>query len=109
MKEVVVIGICLAVFLCGCASSQVKTSNQLKILSDLQLRLQRNMTSEEVVNLMGNPTRPIMIYFYLADEETNLLERLSKDNYTPLVFVDNKLAGWGWNFLNGAAKDMMSD
>lgn len=109
MKQVAIIGFCLSIFLCGCASSQVKSFSQHSMLSDLQLRLERNMTSEEVVNLMGDPTRPIMIYFYLADEEINLLDRLSKDSYTPLVFVDNKLAGWGWNFLNGAAKDMMSD
>ena len=107
MKRFTVLGICLAFFLCGCASSRLTVSFQPEHDVRPLARLQRNMSPQEVVQLMGTPERPVEIYFYMNEKEGGFLSRLSKDNYTPLVFVNNKLAGWGWSFLNRAAKNMM--
>lgn len=107
MKRLVAIGICLAVVFCGCASSRLRSSS-LFLPDDKSLSLRRNMSPYEVVELMGNPQKPILIYFY-ANEAGGLRSSFSKDKCTPLVFVDNKLAGWGWDYLHGAAKGMISN
>ncbi len=107
MKCLLAITACLALFVCGCACSPVRTD--LALTADARTILQRNMTPEEVTALMGNPERPILIYFYNTNSRNSFLSLRSKDDYTPIVFVNNKLAGWGWNYLNGAAKDIMNN
>ena len=109
MKRFILLGICVAFLLCGCASSRVTTSFPPAAQPQPVVRLHRNMTPEEVVQLMGTPDRPVTIYFYNTGEKDSYLGRFSKDNSTPLVFVDDKLAGWGWNFLNGATKRIMNN
>jgi hypothetical protein len=37
-----------------------------------------------------------------VDEYTN--RGWNKDNFTPLIFVDDRLSGWGWSQLNAAAQ-----
>ncbi len=109
MRHFLAIGICLAYFLCGCAGSPTKTSLGLKAdLNDI-LSLRQNMTPEDVIGLIGRPDRPILIYFYMTEGEGGFFSRFSKDSYTPFVFVNNKLAGWGWEYLNGAAENMINN
>lgn len=105
MRHFVVMGICLTFFLCGCASNPVKGGAD----TEAEIRLQRNMTPQEVVQLMGSPKRPVLIYFYLTENNGTIRKGLSKDKYTPLVFVNNKLSGWGWNYLNNTARDIMDN
>ncbi len=109
MKHFFLIGICLAFFLCGCASSPTRISLDFKTDLNDMLTFRQNMTPEEVIGLMGTPARPVLIYFYMTEGEGSFFSRFSKDNYTPFVFVDNKLAGWGWNYLNVTAKDIMNN
>ncbi|MFC1699488.1 hypothetical protein ACFL1I_05975 [Candidatus Omnitrophota bacterium] len=109
MRWLIVAGIALAVFVSGCASNPKLSASALHTDFDSFFRLRPNMSPDEVLQLFGDPERPIEIYFYYNKEEGGLFSRLSKKNYTPLVFVDNKLAGWGWNYLNGAAQDMITN
>lgn len=72
------------------------------------------MTVEEVVNLMGQPDKTemyrgkqgeqILVYLYITEGKDVDTRRWTEANYTPLVFVNNRLDGWGWNYFNGTAK-----
>lgn len=68
------------------------------------------MTPEEVIKLMGQPDKTemyrgknkeaILIYQYITTGKDLVTRKWSEANYTPLVFENNKLAGWGWSYLN---------
>jgi hypothetical protein len=74
-------------------------------LKDLTIGISKDST----LNLMGigTPERPESYLINGQMIETVILRRegadgpldsLSTDQYTPLVMIDNKLAGWGWKY-----------
>jgi hypothetical protein len=79
------------------------------------VHLKLDMSTEQVAKLMGPPDKietyrsknneAILTYWYLTkglDEYTN--RGLDKDNFTPFIFVDDRLSGWGWNQLDTAVQ-----
>lgn len=98
----------------GCAGSPIRTWGQATKHTKAMVKLKLNMTPEDVIKLMGNPDKtemyrgkngePILVYLYITEGMDTFSRRWSEANYTPLVFENNKLAGWGWNYLNGTAQ-----
>ncbi len=79
------------------------------------VRIQPDQSPQDVILIMGEPDKtelyrgkndePILVYLYITVAK-NLFSReeWSKANYTPFVFVDYKLKGWGWFFFNDTAQ-----
>ena len=99
----------LVVMVSGCAGSPLQRSRLAKKHTKAMVKLKPDMSPERVIKLMGNPDKtemyrgingePILVYLYI----TMYSSKWSEANYTPLVFEDNKLVGWGWNYLYGTA------
>ena len=104
----------LAVALSGCAGSPMKTWFQASAHTNAMVKLKPDMTPEEVIGLMGNPDKTemyrgkngesILVYLYITEGRDTITRKWSEANYTPLIFENTKLAGWGWNYLNGTAQ-----
>lgn len=98
----------------GCAGSPYRTQASAEQHKKAMVNLQPDMSPSQVQNLMGPPDKtelyrgknekPILIYLYITEGKDTYTRKWSEANYTPLVFVDQKLMGWGWNYLNGTAK-----
>jgi len=96
MKRVLVI--MLALFLCGCGYMKAAKKN-----NDLMLTLKTGQTKDQVLGIMGDPSRNekyntngknIDVWFYRTDTDIYALE---DDNFTPVIFEDDRLVGWGRN------------
>lgn len=107
--------VAVAVSLASCADSPsnpgIRAYENNKKLVDLK----PDSTTEEVTTLMGSPDKietyrgknneAILSYWYITkglDEYTS--RGWSKDNFTPFIFVDDRLSGWGWNQLDTVAQ-----
>ena len=105
-----VVGLCLS----GCAGSPIRTQWQADAHNRSMIKLQPGMTVEEVTKIMGNPDKTemyrgkngeaILVYLYITEGMDSFSRRWTEANYTPVVFENNKLAGWGWNYFNGTAQ-----
>ena len=112
MKNLLIILLCIG--LVGCVGSPMRTSFLAGRHTKAMIKLQPDMTPEEVIKLMGNPDKtemyrgkggePILVYLYITTPRDAFTRQWSEANYTPLVFENNKLAGWGWNYFNGTAQ-----
>ena len=104
----------------GCATPSIgefRAANRDKIS---KLSLEMGLTKQEIFHIMGtkeikamgltitNPYRSEILtsddrktfevlYYYTEVRKAD--DNISDDELTPLVFEDNKLIGWGWNFL----------
>ena len=113
MKKLLLI-LLLCFVLVGCAGSPIRTWSQATHNTNAMIGLKPDMTPEEVTDLMGKPQKtemyrgkngePILVYLYITEGRDTFTRQWSEANYTPLVFEDNKLMGWGWNYLNGTAQ-----
>lgn len=99
MKKILLV-ICVF-FLCGCACAKTARRN-----NDLLLTLNIGQGKQEVLQIMGNPSRneryssggkETEIWYYRTDVDIYGSE---DDNFTPVVFENGKLAGWGRNFYD---------
>ena len=43
-------------------------------------------------------------YLYITEGMDTYTRRWNETNYTPLIFLNDRLSGWGWNQLDTAAK-----
>lgn len=81
------------------------------------LKLQVGMDKEEVISVIGgNPYKNeafstpegdiLEAYFYLTEYKTDeRYKRLMTDDvFTPLIFINNELVGWGWSFYQDTTK-----
>lgn len=104
----------LALVLAGCAGSPAQTSWRASENKKNMLGLKPDMTTEQVIKLMGPPDKTemfrgnsneaILTYMYITEGKDSESRRWNETNYTPLIFVNDKLNGWGWNQLDTAAK-----
>jgi hypothetical protein len=114
MKIRMLLVISLAIFFLGCAGSPVRTGWMASSNKKAMLNLRPNQSVNDVVEIMGNPEKtemyqgnngePILVYLYITEGKDMHTRKWSEANYTPLVFVDEKLTGWGWNALDTAAE-----
>ena len=42
---------------------------------------------------------PVLIIFYLTDERAGPMSGTADEDLTPLVLENDRLVGWGWNYL----------
>lgn len=103
----------LAVFLVGCAGSPVQTGWEAAKNRKSLLHLSIGMTKTEVQKAMGDPRkteayskdgRNIEFWLYMTEGITITDRKLRDSNFTPLVFEDGKLIGWGRNFYDQTLK-----
>ncbi len=109
------IGTLLILFLlvgCGTSEEFVRTKNRENLL-----RLSVGMKKLEVLQIMGTQTFDTLnnpykvetpqgkngelyeVFFYHTDLK-NKDGLITDAELTPIVFLDNKLVGWGWAFLS---------
>ena len=98
----------------GCAGSPYQTQAIAEQHKEAMVNLQPDISPSQVQNLMGPPDKtelhrgkndePILIYLYITEGKDLYSRKWSEANYTPVVFVDQKLMGWGWGYLNRTAK-----
>jgi hypothetical protein len=112
MRHTVVILICI--ILGGCAGSPAATHWAADRHTSGMLKLEVDMSTDEVINVMGKPEKTemyrgkegehILVYMYITEGKDSISRRWSEANYTPVIFVNDKLDGWGWNYLNDTSK-----
>ena len=97
----------LAVALASCANSPAKPSARADENNKNMAGLRPGMTTEEVTRLMGPPDKIVMYkskhgkdvatYLYITQYiETYTSRGWDRNNYTPFIFIDDRLSGWGW-------------
>ncbi len=106
-----ILSVVVSVVLVGCAGSpsKLESDNTRSMLS-----LKPDMTIDQVTKNMGVPQKTemyrgknneiVLTYLYLTNGLGYVTNPENETNYTPLIFIDNKLNGWGWNQLDSAAK-----
>lgn len=52
----------------------------------------------------GKNNEAILSYLYITEGKDLTGRRWNESNYTPLIFVNGRLIGWGWNALDTEAK-----
>lgn len=105
----IAITLLVVIFFVGCGGSTVKTQAKAEQNINSLLALDLGMTQDEVLIAMGKPKkkkthqlgdRTVEAWFYLT-EGLIINDTMMRDSdYTPVVFEDGKLAGWGRNFYN---------
>ncbi len=104
---------CLLIFaafaLLGCAGSPIRTYDHARENNQKMINLKPDMTTTQVTDLMGQPDKTemyrgknnevVLTYLYLTNAGG-----VNDSVFTPLIFVDDKLAGWGWGALNLESK-----
>jgi hypothetical protein len=99
MKRLVLF-VAVAALLCSC--SAIKRNNENIV------NLKVSMTQEEVVKVMGTPAvsesyeavggERVNILYYRTEDKPVAATTI-KDECTPIVFINGKLAGWGERLL----------
>ncbi len=101
--------IIISVLLYSCMGSTMQTSLKSEQNRDNIVGLRLGMTQEDVLTLMGSPYKSevhkienntYVIYFYVTEPTVLGQSKLIEQNFTPVVFKDNILVGWGTNYYN---------
>lgn len=100
----------IGVALTGCVGSPIKTYARAFENNKSMLGLKPDMTVEQVAQLMGQPDKTemyrgknnevILTYLYITEGKDSKSRRWNESNYTPLIFINDLLNGWGWNQFN---------
>lgn len=105
MKKVIYLFI-VSMLVSGCTYGMIAQRNSNKLLT-----LNLGQSKQEVLNSMGNPRRnekyningkEIDIFFYRTSWTSDGAE--TDDEFTPVVFENEKLIGWGRNFYDQTIK-----
>lgn len=117
----------VSIVLSGCAN---KTDTLMRVNNARIMNLQRGMTPEQAINHIGpsgdestpNPFKSELypagnvifriLYFYSQRQRVEprifgvevLNGIITDDELMPVVFKDDKLDGWGWNYWEDTAK-----
>jgi len=72
------------------------------------------MTVDEISKVMGPPDKTemyrgknneaILVYLYITEGKDVETRRWNEGNYTPFIFVNDRLYGWGWQNLEATAQ-----
>jgi len=106
--------VAVAVALVGCADSRAKPGVRAHENKNKMVALKPEMTTEQVTTLMGPPDKIVMqrgknneavvTYLYITQYGDTYSRGWDRNNYTPFIFVNDHLSGWGWHHLDIAAK-----
>jgi len=109
---------CVAVALVGCAGSPMQTSSRAAENKKNMVGLKPDMTTEQATKLMGPPDKTemyrgksndaVLTYLYITEGKDMETRTWNESNYTPLIFINDRLNGWGWNQLTPLPRDMNS-
>lgn len=108
------IGIFL-ISLFGCAGSPYRTGLEAEANRTNMLKLKIGMNKDQILSLMGNPYKTEAyqiegrnLEFWLYITEGKSLEdsgrNLRDSNFTPLVFENDTLTGWGRNYYDNTLR-----
>ncbi len=105
--------VAVTVALAGCAGSPAKPGIRVYENKKHMVNLQPEMTTKQITNLMGSPDKIVMYrgknnvdvhtYLYITENKKTYTSRVWS-NYTPFIFVNDRLSGWGWHHLDFTAK-----
>ena len=69
---------------------------------------------EEVTRVMGLPDKTelwrgkneeaVLVYLYITEGKDLVTRQWNESNYTPFVFVNNRLHSWGWDQFHSLAQ-----
>ncbi|MDD5597917.1 MAG: DUF3192 domain-containing protein [Victivallaceae bacterium] len=96
----VFLAVSVLIMLNGCAPFIVRKN----VENSKKLRI--NMTKAQVLEVMGEPIKdemyvsPNVWYYYVNTEWYD--GRTTEDECMPLVFKNDKLVGWGWDYFEKA-------
>ena len=100
--------------LTSCAGSPVRTSWRASENRKAMVGVRPDMSVDEVSKVMGPPDKTelyrgknneaILVYLYITEGKDIYRRTWNESNYTPFVFVNDRLHGWGWPNLEAAAK-----
>lgn len=104
MRKILFLLLCLG--LGGCSYGEIAQRN-----SNSMLMLNTGASKQEVLNKMSNPHRneryitngkEMDIWFYRTSWNADDME--TDDEFTPMVFENGKLIGWGRNYYDQTVK-----
>ena len=100
--------------LTGCVGSPVQTSWRAAENKRTMVGVRPDMTVDEVSKIMGAPDKTelyrgrnneaILVYLYITEGKDTISRRWNESNYTPFVFINDQLHGWGWPNLEAVSK-----
>lgn len=112
MKKLLLIG--LLVLMVGCANSPMVTDWRASSNKKAMVNLRPDMSVAEVLKVMGSPDKTemyrgkdrevVLVYLYITEGMGIYRRRWNESNYTPLVFINERLDGWGWSNLEETAQ-----
>jgi len=106
MKKIIFISL---VFVAGCPGSPIQTQSEAKRNRKAMISLSPGITKNDVLEIMGKPRKTelyiskgdnLEFWFYLTEGTTIRNRRMIETNFTPLVFENGKLIGWGNRHLD---------
>ena len=106
MKKILLIWL---VFVAGCSGSPIQTQSEAEKNRKAMISLSPGITKNDVLEIMGKPRKTelyiskgdnIEYWFYLIEGTTIHDRRMIETNFTPLVFVNDELIGWGSRYLD---------
>lgn len=106
MKKLLLISI---IFIAGCPGSPIQTESEANKNRKAMIGLIPGVTKNDVLEIMGEPRKTefyiskgvnLEFWFYLTEGTTSRDRRMIETNFTPLVFENGKLIGWGNRHLD---------
>ena len=106
MKKILFIAI---IFVVGCQGSPFQMQWEAESNRNSIVKLSPGQTKDNVLKTMGRPRKTelypseeenLELWFYLTEAATGYGRGVVETNYTPLVFENNKLIGWGNSYLD---------
>ena len=104
----------MCALLAACAGSPAQTGMRASENKRNMIALKPDMTTAQVSKLMGQPDKTelyrgknneaVLTYLYITEGKDMESRIWNETNYTPLIFIDDRLNGWGWNQLDSTAK-----
>ena len=98
----------------GCAGSPARTGWHASSNRKAMVNVRPDMSVGEVSKIMGPPDKtelyggkgdePILVYLYITEGRDTYSRTWNESNYTPFVFIDDRLNGWGWANLEHVAQ-----
>ena len=95
------------IYFISCAGSPLKTSKDAEGNTINMMDVKIGMTKEEVLKILDDPYKTETkekgkttydIWFYVTKGKELGQTRLINDNFTPFIFENNKIIGWGWKY-----------
>lgn len=104
-----VIYLAMFVLLCGCAGSPLQTGVQAERNRMQMGDVKIGMNFNQVRRIMGSPHKrekrtingkEYEVWYYITKEVLLFQSRYLNSNFTPFIFLDDNLQGWGWKLFN---------